>query len=159
MREALVVRVAADDAQLEAAVVVVRDGLHALDEDGEVVVEHAVELRHRRRAATCIWRWRIGLSGHDHSLNQSISTWALAFIDETMYPLTRNKGTNLVSLYTIDEENMTLKAMGRPRTSNHAYDVKRAQSVINFLPFLLRRPTEKNRPLFCRRNDGFPTNE
>ena len=66
MREALVVRVAADDAQLEAAVVVVRDGLHALDEDGEVVVEHAVELRHRRRAATCKWRYRIGLSDDDH---------------------------------------------------------------------------------------------
>ena len=53
MRQSLVVRVAADDAQLEAAVVVVGDCLHALDEEGEVVVEHAVELRHPRRAATC----------------------------------------------------------------------------------------------------------
>ena len=51
MREALVVGVTADDAQLEAAVVVVRNGLNSLDEDGEVIVEHAVELRHCRRAA------------------------------------------------------------------------------------------------------------
>ena len=127
--------------------------LHALDEEGEVVVENLVELRHRRRAASYnkMGKGRLVILRPKQPVKIPLQS--------TPSP---RKGMKLkgLALETAPAKRPTDRPTDRPTTHYyHAHDVKRAQSVINFLPFLLLRPRKKNRPLFCRRNDGFPTNE